>query len=68
MWGETMKQKRNQHTGASGITQREADTIKRCMDKLLKIGGKKNLYVRHQWRIERSVEQLAQLLVEADRK
>lgn len=62
-----MKQNRNQHTGAAGITQREADTIKRSMDKLLKIGSKKNLYVRHQLRIEKAVEQLAKLLVEADR-
>lgn len=62
-----MKQHRNRYTGAAGITQREANTIRGCMDKLLKIGSKKNLYVRHQLRIEKSVEQLAKLLVEADR-
>ena len=61
------KQVRNRYTGASGITQREADTIKRCMDKLLKIGGKKSLYVGHQRRIEKAVEQMAEILVEADR-
>ena len=62
-----VKQVRNQHTGSAGITQREADTIKRCMDKLLKIGSKKNLYVRHKVRIEESVKQLAKVLVEAER-
>lgn len=62
-----MKQHRNRYTGAAGITQREANTIKGSIDKLLKIGEKNNLYVRHQIRIARAVEELAKLLVEADR-
>jgi len=62
-----MKQVRNRYTGAAGITQREANTIISSMDKLLKIGQKNNLDVRYQIRIARAVEELAKLIVEADR-
>lgn len=40
------KQVRNRYTGAAGITQREADTILRCMKKIRKIAAKKNLDIR----------------------
>lgn len=39
-----MKQSRNQHTGASGITQREASQLFSMMDKLDKLQNKPNLY------------------------
>lgn len=60
------KQVRNQYSSA-GITQREADTIQRCMDKLSNISEKNNLYVRYRLRIKKALEELEQLLVEADR-
>lgn len=62
-----MKQSRNQHTGAAGITQREADTIRGCIRKLSKISKKNNLYVRHHLRLEKSLIQLRNLLEEAER-
>lgn len=62
-----MKQTRNQHTGAAGITQREANTIRSAADKLYKISLKKNLYVRHEQRLLKATEQLLKLLQEAER-
>lgn len=62
-----MKQKRNQYTGASGITQREANTIRSAAEKLYKISQKKNLYVRHESRLLKAAEQLFKLLEEAER-
>ena len=62
-----MKQNRNQHTGSSGITQREADTVKGCIRKLSKISQKKNLYVRHELRLLKTLDQLLKLLEEAER-
>lgn len=63
-----MKQNRNQYTGASGITQREADTIKGCIRKLSKISEKKNLFVRYELRLLKSLEQLLKILEEAERQ
>ena len=62
-----MKQKRNQHTGAAGITEREANTIRGAAHKLHKISEKKNLYVRHQMRLLTATEQLLKVLEEAER-
>lgn len=62
----TNKQVRNRYSSA-GITEREADTIKRCMKKLRKISRKKNLYVGHQRRLLESVAHLQELLEKTDR-
>ena len=35
----------NQYTGANSITQREADTINRCMVKVMKIASRENLAI-----------------------
>ena len=62
-----MKQSRNQHTGASGITQREANTIRRSAEKLVKISQKKNLFVKYELRLLKATDQLFKLLEEAER-
>ena len=62
-----MKQVRNRYTGAAGITEREAGTIRGCIRKLRKLSNKKNLYVRHVYYLERSIEALEKVLREADR-
>ena len=62
-----MKQSRNQHTGASGITQRKANTIRRSAEKLVKISQKKNLFVKYELRLLKATDQLFKLLEEAER-
>lgn len=62
-----MKQSRNQHTGASGITKREANTIRGSAEKLYKISQKKNLYVKYELRLLKAVDELFKILEEAER-
>lgn len=62
-----MKQTRNQYTGASGITQREATTIRSSAEKLFKISQKKNLFVRYELRLLKASQELFKLLEEAQR-
>jgi len=62
-----MKQSRNQYTGAAGITQREANSIRSATRKLFQISQKKNLFVKYQLRLVKATEQLVKLLEEADR-
>ena len=62
-----MKQVRNRYTGAAGITEREANTIRGSLNKLYKISQKKNLYVKYELRLLKATEQLIKLLDEADR-
>lgn len=62
-----MKQSRNQYTGASGITQREATTIRSSAEKLYKISQKKNLFVKYELRLLKAADELFKLLEEAER-
>lgn len=61
------KQTRNRYSSA-GITQREADTINRIRGKLQTIQNKPNLYVGYRDRIEFAINELSNLLMEADRE
>jgi len=62
-----MKQTRNQYTGSSGITQREATSIRGSAEKLYKISQKKNLWIKHQQRLLKAANELFELLQEAER-
>ena len=61
------KQVRNQYTGAAGITQREADTLKRCIKKIEKIANKKNLWASDRRRLLESSQKIMYLLIERQR-
>lgn len=57
----------NQHTGAGRITAREADTIRGCYRKLLKIAGRNNLYVKDVRNLIAVLEAMDTVLRESDR-
>lgn len=56
------KQVRNQHTGAAGITGREADTLKICYRKITKISEKKNLFVTSKRKLQEIAQDIEYLL------
>ena len=58
----------NQHTGAGRITAREADTIRGCIRKILKIAYRDNLYVKDVRNLSVAVEALEKALRESDRQ
>jgi hypothetical protein len=60
------KQVRNRHSSA-GITNREAETLKRCAKKIFKISQKTNLYIGYENRLLTINDLLYELLQQADR-
>jgi len=60
------KQVRNRHTSA-GITNREAQTLTRCAQKIFTISQKNNLYIGYENRLLKINELIYELLEQADR-
>ena len=62
-----MKQVRNQHTGAAGITEREANQLHSMWIKLNKIQKKNNLFLGYRTKILRAMENIYEVLDESGR-
>ena len=62
----TVRRTGNRYTGST-ITQREADTINRCISKILKIAQRDNLYAGDQFLLESAANVLSNALEQAGR-
>tara|TARA_Y100000004_G_scaffold196705_1_gene267685 strand:- start:1213 stop:1404 length:192 start_codon:yes stop_codon:yes gene_type:complete len=62
-----VKQVRNQHTGAAGITAREGNQLHSMWHKLHKLYKKPNLFVGHKQKVAQCMELIHDLLEESGR-
>ena len=61
------KQVRNRHTGAAGITAREATRLKKAAQMIYKLSQKKNLYIKTENELLQVSDLLFEILQDNDR-